>query len=163
LNILTTLYFSWTIRNNPGPYGEIDIYEGFNDNEQVYMTLHTDGDCTFNPPANAQSGVSNNDNFDCQLDNPVGCSVKGPVGSYGSSFNAQGGGVFAMEWTSTFIRIYFFSRNAIPADIIAGKPDPSKWGIPAADFDSQYGGCDIDANFPPQTIVSIDPVRHPLD
>jgi hypothetical protein len=163
LNILTTLYFSWTIRNNPGPYGEIDIYEGFNDIEQVYMTLHTDGDCTFNPPANAQSGVSNNDNFDCQLDNPVGCSVKGPVGSYGSSFNAQGGGVFAMEWTSTFIRIYFFSRNAIPADIIAGKPDSSKWGIPAADFDSQYGGCDIDANFPPQTIVSIDPVRHPLD
>jgi hypothetical protein len=97
LNILTTLYFSWTIRNNPGPYGEIDIYEGFNDIEQVYM------------------------------------------------------------------RIYFFSRNAIPADIVAGKPDPSKWGIPAADFDSQYGGCDIDANFPPQTIVSIDPVWHPLN
>lgn len=59
-----------------------------------------------------------------------------------------------MEWTSTFIRIYFFPRSAIPADITAGKPNPSSWGVAAADFDSAYGDCDIDANFPPQTIVS---------
>lgn len=118
------------------------------------MSLHTGSNCTLNPPANHQSGVSNNDNYDCQLNNPVGCSVEGPVGSYGSSFNAQGGGVFAMEWTSTFITIYYFPRNAIPADITAGKPNPGSWGVPAADFDSQYGDCDIDANFPPQTIVS---------
>jgi hypothetical protein len=123
------------------------------------MTLHTGSNCTFNPPASYESGASNN-NYDCQLTNPVGCSVEGPVGSYGSSFNAQGGGVFAMEWTSTFIRIYFFPRSAIPADITASKPDPSTWGVAAADFDSQYGDCDIDANFPPQTIVSTNPVWH---
>ena len=130
------------------------VYEGFNDIEQVYMTLHTSGNCTFNPPAYGESGISNNNNYDCQLDNPVGCSVEGPVGSYGSFLNAQGGGVFAMEWTSTFIRVYFFPRNAIPADITAGNPDPRSWGVPAADFDSQNGDCDIDANFPPQTTVS---------
>jgi hypothetical protein len=121
------------------------------------MSLHTGGDCTFNPPAYDEFGISNN-NYDCQLENPVGCSVKGPVGSYGSSLNAQGGGVFAMEWTSTFIRVYFFPKNAIPADITAGNPNPSSWGVPAADFDSQNGDCDIDANFPPQTIVSINAV-----
>lgn len=124
------------------------------------MTLHTSGNCSFNPPASYESGASNNNNYDCKLNNPVGCSVEGPVGSYGSSFNAQGGGVFAMEWTSTFIRIYLFPRSAIPADITAGKPDPSSWGVAAADFDSQYGDCDIDANFPPQTIVSTNPVWH---
>ncbi|PMD40507.1 glycoside hydrolase family 16 protein [Hyaloscypha variabilis F] len=142
----------WTIRNNPGPYGEIDIYEGFNDIERVYMTLHTGGNCSFDPPVKAESGTSNNNNFDCQLNNPVGCSVEAPIGSYGSSLNDQGGGVFAMEWTSTYIKIYFFPRNGIPADIISGRPDPRFWGSPSADFDSQYGNCNIDANFPPQTI-----------
>jgi hypothetical protein len=98
--------------------------------------------------------MSNNDNYDCSLNSAVGCSVEGPVGSYGSSLNAQGGGVYAMDWTSSYINIYFFLRNAIPADITAGTPDPSSWGLPAAAFDTQYGNCDIDANFPPQTIVS---------
>lgn len=119
------------------------------------MTLHTGGPCTFNAPANEESGVSNNDNYDCNLNSAIGCSVQGPVGSYGSSLNAHGGGVYAMEWTSSFIKIFFFPRNAIPADITAGKPNPSSWGLPAAAFDSQNGNCDIDANFPPQTIVSI--------
>lgn len=126
------------------------------------MTLHTGGPCTFNAPANEESGVSNNDNYDCNLNSAVGCSVQGPVGSYGSSLNAHGGGVFAMEWTSSFIKIFFFPRNAIPADITADitadKPNPSSWGLPAAEFDSQYGNCDIDANFPPQTIVSRNPL-----
>jgi hypothetical protein len=121
------------------------------------MTLHTGGNCSFDPPVKAESGTSNNNNFDCQLNNPVGCSVEAPIGSYGSSLNDQGGGVFAMEWTSTYIKIYFFPRNGIPADIISGRPDPRFWGSPSADFDSQYGNCNIDANFPPQTIVSITP------
>jgi hypothetical protein len=60
-----------------------------------------------------------------------------------------------MEWTSELINIYFFPRNAIPADITSGNPDPSGWGLPTANFESQYGNCDIDANFPAQTIVSI--------
>ena len=57
-----------------------------------------------------------------------------------------------MWWTSSFIKIYFFSRNSIPQDIQRGRPNPQGWGKPMADFDSQYGNCDMDANFPPQTI-----------
>jgi hypothetical protein len=79
----------------------------------------------------------------------------GPAGSYGASFNNNGGGVYALEWTSNWLRVYFFPRNAIPLDIKTGHPNPSLWGLPTANFDSQYGDCDIDANFPPQTIVSI--------
>ena len=119
------------------------------------MTLHTGGSCTFDAPANTETGTSNNDNYDCNLDSAtgVGCSVIGPAASYGTAFNDNGGGVYAMEWTSNFIKIYFFPRDSIPSDITAGTPDPSTWGLPAANFDSQYGDCDIDANFPPQTIV----------
>ena len=56
-------------------------------------------------------------------------------------FDAIGGGVYATEWTSTAISIYFFPRNAIPADITSGNPDPSGWGEPQAIIS---GECDID-------------------
>jgi hypothetical protein len=144
---------SWTIRTNSGPYGEIDILESFSDNTQNFVTLHTAGQCTFQAPANTQKGTPNENDFDCNLDGP-GCSVKGVQGSYGDPFNKAGGGVYAMQWTSSFIKIFFFPRNAIPADITAGNPDPTKWGLPNANFESQYGSCDIDGNFPAQTIVS---------
>jgi hypothetical protein len=66
--------------------------------------------------------------------------------------NDNGGGVYAMDWTSDHINIYFFPRNAIPDDITSENPDPTKWGTPTANFESRYGSCDIDAHFPPQTI-----------
>ena len=149
--------YSWTIRNGAGTYGEIDIIEGFNDITQNYITLHTGGACTFDPPANTETGTSNNDNYDCNLNSAtgVGCSVIAPSGSYGTPFNANGGGVYAMEWTSSLIQIWFFPRSKIPADITSGNPNPSNWGLPTANFNSQYGNCDIDANFPAQTIVSL--------
>ncbi|KAH8594871.1 glycoside hydrolase family 16 protein [Bisporella sp. PMI_857] len=144
----------WTIREDDGPYGEIDIVEGFNNIETNYATLHTldtpAGTCVFNPPANAQTGTSNEGNTDCSSD--IGCSVQGQSGSYGTSFNQNGGGVYALEWTSTKINIFFFPRNSIPEDITSGQPDPTQWGLPQANFDTVYGSCDIDTNFPRQTI-----------
>ena len=59
-----------------------------------------------------------------------------------------------MDWTTTYIKIYFWAKNDVPADITSGNPDPSKWSLPMANFDSQYGGCDVGASFPEQTIVS---------
>ncbi|TVY82219.1 putative endo-1,3(4)-beta-glucanase [Lachnellula suecica] len=141
----------WTIRNGQGTYGEIDILESFSDNTIAFSTLHTAGQCTFNAPSSTQLGTPNEDDYDCNLSTP-GCSVKGPAGSYGDPFNAGGGGVYAMQWTSDFIKIFFFPRSAIPADIIAGNPDPTQWGLPTANFDTAFGDCDIDACFPPQTI-----------
>jgi hypothetical protein len=146
---------SWTIRNTPGTaYGEVDIMEGFNDITYAYTTLHTqdiDGTCSFTPPAYAETGTSNQDSYDCA--SGIGCSVKGQEGSYGTPLNDNGGGVYAMDWTSAYINIYFFPRDAIPDDITNGNPDPSGWGTPTANFESQYGDCDIDTSFPPQTIV----------
>ncbi|KAE9546437.1 hypothetical protein FO519_010351, partial [Halicephalobus sp. NKZ332] len=49
-------------------------------------------------------------------------------------FNAAGGGVYAMEWTSTFLRAWLFTRSNIPSDIKNGHPDPSTWGTPIANL-----------------------------
>ncbi|KAF4634225.1 hypothetical protein G7Y89_g3895 [Cudoniella acicularis] len=142
----------WTIRNDlNAPYGEVDILESYNDLTTNFMTLHTSESCSFNAPADTYLGTLNQQDISCSLDGP-GCSAKGPAGSYGAPFNQNGGGVYALEWTSSVMKIFFFPRNAIPADITSGNPDPSTWGLPTANFDSQYGNCDIDAAFPPQTI-----------
>lgn len=56
-----------------------------------------------------------------------------------------------MDWTSSYIRIYFFPRSAIPSDITNGAPDPTKWGTPQANFVTQ--SCDLDAKIQNQRIV----------
>lgn len=63
----------------------------------------------------------------------------------GTDFNADGGGVYAMEWTSAAIKIWFFPREQIPASLKGPiPPDPTTFGTPDANF---AGGCDIDKFF----------------
>ncbi|KAG9228975.1 glycoside hydrolase family 16 protein [Amylocarpus encephaloides] len=135
------------------PYGEIDLLETFNSNTNGWMTLHTDprlAECTFQQTKPFQAGSINQDFTSCR--NGPGCSTVAPIGSSGTPFNAQGGGVYAYEWTSQFINMYYFPRKMIPADIKAGRPNTASWGIPVASFDTRRGGCDLDGNFPEQTI-----------
>jgi len=51
----------------------------------------------------------------------------------------------------TDIELPVLQRKDIPADIEAGKPDPSKWGIPRARFDAT--SCDMTKYFASQSIV----------
>lgn len=46
-----------------------------------------------------------------------------------------------MQWTSDYIRVWFFQRNQIPRDITNLTPNPSNWGLPAANL---QGSCNID-------------------
>ena len=55
-----------------------------------------------------------------------------------------------MEWTSDYIRVWFFTRDSIPSDILDEKPDTSTWGKPQANF---QGSCDIDTHFFDHQIV----------
>ncbi|KAL8767005.1 MAG: hypothetical protein Q9209_006359 [Squamulea sp. 1 TL-2023] len=118
--------------------GEIDIIEGVNTASQNQMTLHTGPGCTL-------AGSS------CQ--GGQGCPIK-PQGSnnYGTGLNNAGGGVYAMEWTSGSINIWFFPRNSIPGDISNANPNPSAWGAATASF---VGGdsCNIDHHFKNNNIV----------
>lgn len=53
---------------------------------------------------------------------------------FGTAFNAQGGGTYAMQWTATSIRIWVFPYDWTPADIASGSPDPDSWPTLFATF-----------------------------
>lgn len=117
------------------------------------MTLHTRDGCS----------ISNNGAYSGQLRTPncdvnapgqftnEGCKIAANDGrSYGRGFNANGGGIYATEWTSDFIKIWFFPRDSIPADLAANDPNPDLWGKPNAIFE---GGCNIDEHFRDHNII----------
>lgn len=138
----------WTFGPDWPNSGEIDIIEGVNMQQTNAITLHTFPGCTIG--SSGSLGSSTLDSTDCTGND--GCSFKtaNPLG-YGPAFNVAGGGVYAMEWTSSSISVYFFTRGLIPADITAGTPNPAGWGTPVARFSG--GGCDLDAHFKDQNIV----------
>ncbi len=107
------------------------------------MTLHTSPNCSVG-------------GLDCNKDNGnTGCGMQSRLlDSYGAGFNQQGGGVYAMEWTSSAIKIWFFPRQTIPTDGV--EPDPSTWGLPSATF-TAGSTCDFDAHFRDLRIVSLQP------
>ena len=113
------------------------------------MTLHTNPGCSI---INTRDFTGHITSFDCQVhgSRSNGCSIKSDLReTYGTGFNAVGGGVYGMEWTSDFIRIWFFPRSQIPSDILDGNPDPNTWSIPLAKF----SGCDIDKYFHNHSII----------
>ncbi|KAL8873273.1 MAG: hypothetical protein Q9198_007052, partial [Flavoplaca austrocitrina] len=79
-----------------------------------------------------------------------GCTAKG--GAFGNGFNLNKGGMYAMEWTSDGIKMWFFSSGQEPKDILGESPDPTKWANPISNF---QGGsnCNIDSHFKDQQIV----------
>jgi hypothetical protein len=141
----------WTFGPNWPASGEIDIIEGVNTQATDAITLHTSSGCTMSGTGSLSGSVLQNG--DCNAGNGnTGCSTStaSTVG-YGAGFNANGGGVYAMEWTSSAIEVYFFPRNAIPSDITSGSPNPSGWGTPVASFSGS--GCDIDTHFMNHNII----------
>jgi len=143
----------WLVGPNWPSGGEIDIIEGVNEQSGNAMTLHTGSGCsiTNNDAFSGSISTSNCDVNAVGQDKNAGCSISTTnTQSYGSGFNANNGGVYATEWTSTAISIYFFPRGSIPSDITSGSPEPSSWGKPLAQF---QGGCDIPSFFSNQQIV----------
>lgn len=134
--------------------GEIDVVEGVNDQATNSMTLHTGQGAV----------VSNGTDFlgdlvtpDCDVNAPnqptnAGCSI-GDISNltFGPEFNNAGGGVFATEWTSDFIKIWFFPRGTFPDDIVSSTPAPSdNWGTPNSMFQGPFK---IDDHFKDLQIV----------
>ena len=122
--------------------GEIDIVEGVNAQPANKMTLHT----------NAGVAVQNGTDFSGELVTPncdvnapdqdtnAGCQIADTESlTFGSGFNAANGGIYATEWTSDFIKIWFFPRGSAPADITSGNPNPSDaWGTPNSVFQGTF-------------------------
>lgn len=141
----------WTFGPNWPSSGEIDIIEGVNQAQDNTMTLHTSEGCSMTDSGSAAGAAMAN--TDCGADSgSTGCGITSTdAQNYGDGFNAIGGGVYAMDWTSSNIAIYFFPRSAIPSDITAGNPTPSSWGTPQALFTGN--SCDIDSYFLNHNII----------
>lgn len=125
---------------------------GVNDQTNNAMTLHTDAgvflqtDHTFNSSIKGKVVTPNCDVAAKNQPSNSGCTIKDDDDlSFGSGFNQNGGGIYATEWTSDFIKIWFFPRHTIPADILSGNPSPNEaWGIPSSLFSGNF---DIDVHF----------------
>jgi len=126
--------------------GEIDIVEGVNaDGSTNKMTLHTNAGVSIANVANGDfSGELVTPNCDVNAPNQptnAGCQISDVSNlTFGTGFNAANGGVYATEWTSQFIKIWFFPRGSIPGDISSGQPDPGSpaWGIPNSLFQGDF-------------------------
>ncbi|KAI1761104.1 concanavalin A-like lectin/glucanase domain-containing protein [Hypoxylon sp. FL1150] len=128
--------------------GEIEIIEGANTVQRNLYSAHTTAGCK--APDSGFSGEQHS--LDCSKspDN-IGCNYASPTSdttAYGDAFNAEGGGVYALEWDSEALKIWHFPRSTIPDNIVYGHsegPDPSTWGPPQAVFGGS--SCDPDAYF----------------
>ncbi|SMR42338.1 unnamed protein product [Zymoseptoria tritici ST99CH_1E4] len=125
-------------------FGEIDIIEYINDSGDNLMALHTAPGCTVAGAGQTGTLLTN----DCGKDGGFAACGVAPTqaNNSGTSFNANGGGVYAMEWTSAAVQIWFFPRQNIPSSLVNGDPSPdtSTFGVPSANF---QGSCDIDTYF----------------
>ncbi|KAI0457780.1 glycoside hydrolase family 16 protein [Xylaria acuta] len=128
--------------------GDIHIIEGANTAEMNLFSAHTTPGCQ--APKTGFTGAQ--DTTDCSLSpGKIGYGYVAPVSdtaTYGDTFNAEGGGVYALEWNSQDIKIWHFPRTAIPDDIKLAPmitPDPSTWGPPQALFGGS--SCEADSHF----------------
>ncbi|KAH8152347.1 uncharacterized protein LAJ45_03774 [Morchella importuna] len=142
----------WTLGDNWPNNGEIDIIEGVNLNTQNAMALHTSDGCSINGSGQSGTLISNNCYvYAANQSTNQGCGIQDTrTSSYGTGFNNIGGGVYATEWNSDFIKIWFFPRNAIPANVLSTTPEPTGWGTPVAVF---QGSCDINSKFISHKII----------
>lgn len=142
----------WLFGPNWPASGEIDVIEGVNLAGTDQITLHTSAGCTINT-AGSQSGTTLLQS-DCNANNGNdGCGVTTTVAnSYGDGFNNVGGGVYAMQWESSGIYVWFWPRGQIPADITNGAPVTGNWGLPIVAFNGG-SGCTIDNSFQNENIV----------
>lgn len=141
----------WMFGPNWPSSGEIDIIEGVNNQQSNEITLHTSAGCTM-----ANTGTLSSTKLasaDCEGN--TGCSQQtSGTNNYGAGFNAAGGGVYAVEWTSDHIAVWFFTRSdPMVAQLTAANavPDPTTFGQPMAQFVG--ASCDIDSHFANNNLV----------
>ncbi|KAG5743596.1 hypothetical protein H9Q70_013688 [Fusarium xylarioides] len=142
----------WMFGPNWPTSGEIDILEGVNTQTENKISLHTGPGCSITNDGTTQGTTLESENCD-SAGASAGCGQNTSDNqNYGDGFNDIGGGVYATEWTSDHIAVWFFHRGRIPQDIQSGNPTPSSWGPPAAKFNGGQG-CNIDDHFKENNIV----------
>ncbi|KAI0404332.1 glycoside hydrolase family 16 protein [Xylaria palmicola] len=129
--------------------GEIDIIEGANTAQRNLFSAHTGTGSQ--APSKGFIGTQKPADCSSSPDYAVGCNHIEPLSdstTYGDAFNAEGGGIYALEWNSKEIKMWYFPRTATPDNIRLAPvttPDPSIWGPPQAHFGGS--GCEADSYF----------------
>lgn len=92
----------WMFGPNWPTSGEVDILEGVSTQTTNEITLHTSVGCNISI-AGSQAGAALMGSSDCGAGNSnAGCPASTTIGqAYGDAFNANGGGVYAMQWESS--------------------------------------------------------------
>lgn len=126
-----------------------DILEGVNEQWTNQVSAHTSDGCVI-AGSNAAGQLVLNNCYDPVSNSGCFFKARGAY-TYGPKFNEVGGGVYAMQWTSDWISVYFFRRDRIPADIKSDAPNPSTWGKPMATFAGS--GANIAGRFANMKIV----------
>ena len=117
------------------------------------MAVHTSNGCTIDGQGFSGSLLASNCYIYAPNQDANGCAIEvADQNSYGTSFNENGGGIYATEISSQGVNIWFFPAGTEPADIRSENPDPSSWGMPAGRFGGS--GCDWEKRLNPQYIVS---------
>ncbi|KAJ5209367.1 hypothetical protein N7449_003746 [Penicillium cf. viridicatum] len=137
----------WSVGKNWPADGEIDIIEGVNMADHNEIVMHTAGTCSLTDTDMTGSVNATGCGEDLGT---VGCKIEGHEGSYGTSFNKQKGGVYTLQWTDDFLKIWYFPRSSIPASITSGKPDVTEFGTPMALVQES---CDVATAFKSQSFI----------
>mmetsp|Transcript_107991 Transcript_107991/g.344786 ORF Transcript_107991/g.344786 Transcript_107991/m.344786 type:complete len:401 (+) Transcript_107991:55-1257(+) len=118
--------------------GEMDILEYVNDGKAM-TSFHTSKECRLDeakvnkygsmPDANYKG--NDNSNYNCLTKYCATCKSLGCAPNTMPLLTCQQmadrPGVFAMERTASFTKIFFIPSWAIPADLDAGRPTPEAW------------------------------------
>ncbi|KAK5120356.1 hypothetical protein LTR85_006295 [Meristemomyces frigidus] len=145
----------WLLGNGPldwPAYGEVDMIEGVNTANANTVSLHTSANCTITGSGQTatfeQSDCVSPDNGNSGCGSTFNNTLV--PNNYGDGLNSIGGGVYATEWTSNYIKTWFFPRGSIPASITNGAPDVTTFGTPAV---NAQGNCNIDSHFVNMSII----------
>jgi hypothetical protein len=131
--------------------GEIDIFEGVNLQTANQMALHTIAGCT-QATGVTQTGTTGNVNCDNNSSAGAGCTViDANANSYGAPFAAAGGGVWILEFATTGVNMWFFSRANIPSSLSTNSIDTSTFGTPSGSWPAS--SCNPSQFFDEQEIV----------
>ncbi|PPJ61018.1 hypothetical protein CBER1_02002 [Cercospora berteroae] len=143
----------WALVDDKHANAAQDILEGVHTSEANTMSLHSSPNCSV--MGSGQTGIFATSNCDSSVNSNSGCgselkNTTANPNNYGAPFNANRGGVYVTEWTSNYIKHWWFPRGQIPASITAGNPDVSAFGNPAV---NAQGACDIDSHFRNMSII----------
>ncbi|KAG8214674.1 glycoside hydrolase family 16 protein [Butyriboletus roseoflavus] len=147
----------WTVGDNWPNEGEIDILEGVNNMTPNIASLHTGSNCHMSSSRD-MTGRSIGTNCAANETGNDGCGVQFPdTASFGPLFNDNEGGWYALERSSSVIRIWFWSRNdgSVPDQVEFSSSqddvEPESWGVPTAVWSNEK--CDFPEHFGPHNII----------